>query len=237
MNAGVDCHLAHLDGAYVLGALAPEERLEFERHLPGCPVCSRSVQQFAGLPGLLSQVSAEVVESDPVDEPVPDTLLPALVREVRRTQHRRRWAAALGAAAAVLVVGVGSVAVVNAVDGEGSTSALPTLPPTTTPPARQMDQVGQRAVDANLAVTTVAWGTKLDLTCSYAGPHREYDGSWASYSLVVHSREGKMEQVASWKALPGKTMRLTGATALAADDIAWVEVRTADGQPILQLEG
>ena len=47
------------DAAYVLGALSPAERREFEEHLAGCARCQRSVAELAGLPGLLAQVSPE----------------------------------------------------------------------------------------------------------------------------------------------------------------------------------
>ena len=56
------CQFAHLDGAYVLGSLAPAERLEFEAHLPGCAECSRGVRELAGLPGLLAQVDVADLE-------------------------------------------------------------------------------------------------------------------------------------------------------------------------------
>ena len=85
----MSCPFAHDDGAYVLGALSPAERLEFERHLPGCDECTRSVRELAGLPGLLGRVDASDLEDHLVDEPVPETLLPALAREVRRTRFRR----------------------------------------------------------------------------------------------------------------------------------------------------
>ena len=78
MSTPHTCDLAHFDGAYVLGALAPDERLEFERHLAGCASCSAAVRDLAGLPGLLGQVSADVVEHAPEPEPVPPTLLPTL---------------------------------------------------------------------------------------------------------------------------------------------------------------
>jgi hypothetical protein len=51
----------------------------------------------------------------------------------------------------------------------------------------------------------------------------------------VHTRNGASEQVATWRALPGRTMRLTAATAAGRSDLAWVEVRTADGRPVLKL--
>ena len=63
-----------------------------------------------------------------------------------------------------------------------------------------------------------------------------YQGEAASaYALVVRTRAGGVEQVATWKALPGRTMRLTGATATGRTDITTVEVRTADGRVVLTL--
>jgi hypothetical protein len=228
----MSCELSHLDGSYVLGALSPEERLEFERHLSGCPACARSVQQLAGLPGLLSQVPAEVLESAPADEPVPDTLLPALVREVRRGRRRRRWVTGLAAAAAVVIVGAASVAVVTMNDGDGAPSAVPTASPS----AREMTPVGTDGVSGWLALTSVAWGTRLELTCSYEAPSHGYYGP-PTYVMVIRTRDGGSERVASWKGLSGRTMEVTGATAVGAEDIASVEIRTADGHPVLRLTG
>lgn len=226
------CEFAHLDAAYVLGSLAPEERLAFERHLTGCASCSAAVRDFAGLPGLLAQVSPEVVESPQEPEPVPDTLLPALVREVHRTQHRRRWTVGLAAAVAVVALGAGTVAVV-AVTGDDSQA--PSATPTIAAP-HEMAQVDQTGVLGQLSLTSVAWGTRLDLTCSYEEPVGGYHGvAPLTYAMVVRTRDGGTEQVATWKGLPGKTMHLTGATALTADQIQSVEVLTAGGQPVLEL--
>ncbi len=100
------CEHAEQDGAYVLGALSPAERLDFERHLATCEECARSVRELAGLPGLLSRVDAAVLEepSDAAAPPVPDALLTNLVREVSRTQRRRRFVTAGLAAAAILAI-------------------------------------------------------------------------------------------------------------------------------------
>ena len=231
----MSCELARLDGAYVLGALGPDERLAFERHLAGCPSCSASVRDLAGLPGLLSQVTTDAVESPPEVEPVPPTLLPALVREVRRTQVRRRWTLGLAAAAALVVVGLGTAAVVaeSGDDGAGGgPQAVPTLAP-----AHEMTPVDQHGVLGDLALTSVAWGTRLDLTCSYDEPTSTYQDQPHYYALVVHTRDGGTEQVATWNALPGRTMHLTGATALTTAEIASVEVRTETGDPVLELTG
>ncbi|MGH3314414.1 MAG: anti-sigma factor family protein, partial [Streptomyces sp.] len=47
------------DSAYVLGALSVPERLQFERHLEVCQVCVRSVNDLAGMPGILGRLSID----------------------------------------------------------------------------------------------------------------------------------------------------------------------------------
>ena len=239
----MSCQFSHLDGAYVLGSLSPAERLAFEEHLPGCAECSRGVRDLAGLPGLLAQVDVADLEVPTPDAPLPPTLLPALVREARGEQRRRSVLTA-AVAAAVAAVFVGALAVGGAFDrSPASTSAAtpgptPTAGRTVAPVGEAMLPVGSGPVRAAVAVTGVAWGTRLDLTCTYAdtGDGSGYDGESAgAYALVVHTREGGVEQVATWKALPGRTMRLSGATATGRSDITSVDVRTADGRVVLTL--
>jgi len=226
----VSCEFAHYDGAYVLGALSPAERLLFERHLPGCAECSRAVQELAGLTGLLARVSPDVLESPPVDEPLPQTLLPALLREVRRAQRRRTWFTAGLAAAAALVVTVGTLGLTGAF--EPATSP----PSSTSQPSRAMVPLDQERIWGDLALTSVSWGTRLDLTCGYATGEDAWGWSEGStYALFVRSQDGQVEQVATWNGLPGKTVRITAATATSRDEIASVEVRAADGTPVLKL--
>jgi putative zinc finger protein len=237
------CQFAHLDGAYVLGSLAPTERLDFEAHLPGCAECSRSVRELAGLPGLLAQVDPADLEARTPDAPLPSTLLPALVREVRGQQRRRSVLTAL-VAAAVAALFVGALAVGGVFDRSGNPSAASPAPSATrsAAPAQAMVPVGAVPVTAAVALTGVAWGTKLDLTCSYPPPEGDGDGDDddygpipPAYALVVHTREGGTEQVATWKGLPGRTMRLTGATATGRTDITSVDVRSSDGRVLLTL--
>lgn len=221
----MSCEFGHDDGAYVLGALSPAERSEFHAHLAGCAECTRAVQELAGLPGLLARVPAEVLES-PASEPPPETLLPTLVQAVRRTRRRRAWAVVGSAAAALVVVAGGSVVVANALRDEPPPSAV-------APKGRDMAPVGTASMSANVALTSVKWGTRLDLSCSYRAD--EYADTGHEYAMFVRTREGRLEQVATWRALPGRTMRLTAATAASRDDIASVEIRTASGRPVLHL--
>ncbi|NUR06112.1 MAG: zf-HC2 domain-containing protein [Nocardioidaceae bacterium] len=234
----MSCPYSHLDGAYVLGSLSPAERLEFEQHLTGCRECARNVRELAGLPGLLKRVDADVLE-DPVDQPpVPDTLLPRLLRDVRRSGRRRLFVTA-GVAAAAAAAVVTAPFVVTQMVGDGAPEAGPSTSQTPTPVALRMTPVGDVPARASLAFQSVTWGTKLDLTCTYEPP-QEMGTSMpdeVTYKLVVHTRDGHTEQVGTWRSPRGETMRLTAATASRRADISSVEVRTADGLPVLALTG
>jgi hypothetical protein len=233
------CAHEHEDGAYVLGALSPEDRVAFERHLAGCSECAQSVRELAGLPGLLARVPVEILDPEKLPMPVPDTLLPALVRRVHRSQRRRTWiTAGLVAAAATIAIGAVGVSTLRGDDDpppSTAQTAAPTATPTTAAPVL-MTPVGSEPISGWLSLTQVGWGTRLDLECSYAQESDSYrDPSWSTYTMYVHTIDGGTEQVASWKAVPGKTMHLSAATASDAGDITDVEVRTAAGDTVLRL--
>ncbi|MEP6817759.1 MAG: zf-HC2 domain-containing protein [Marmoricola sp.] len=234
------CHFAHRDGAYVLGALAPAERLDFEQHLAGCPDCASAVRELAGLPGLLGRIGPNVLESPPVEEPVPHTLLPALLDRVRRSRRRRVFVTTAAAAAAVVALAGVPLAISGTFNGDRTPAAQPPgAGSTSAPPAgRAMVPVRHAPVRASVALEPVTWGTKLDLTCTYApGPDRyhHHAARVATYVLFVRTRDGGTQQVGTWRSPGGRTMRLTAATSANRDDIASVEVRTTDGKPVLRL--
>jgi hypothetical protein len=223
----IRCAFAMDDAAYVLGSLSPGERKEFEAHLPGCDVCSLAVRNLAGLPGLLGRLDADVFEG-PAIEPVPDTLLPRLSRSVRRQQHRRTWLIAGAAAAVAAAIGVGGAVALDHPD--------PTTPVAVVPVGQTMTQVGNDPMTARVALTAVGWGTRLDLTCSYPSPRGSLAYEGGAYALVVHTKDGRSQRVATWNGLPGKTMHLTGATSALASDISSVAVVHVGGPPALELD-
>ena len=232
----MSCPFAHDDAAYVLGALSPGDRLEFERHLPNCDDCTRAVQELAGLPGLLGRVDATVLEHPQVDEPVPHTLLPALSREVVRRRRRRTLAAAGVAAAVVAVVAVGAPVVVNQLDqDDGPSTSAPSVEPSDIV-TRPMSPVGEVPVAASIGLEQVKWGTRLLLTCSYEPTSVGYDLPPAvDYTLFVRTRGGTTEQVGSWRSIGGTTMHLAAATSSNRGDIESVEVRTPGGRVVLRM--
>lgn len=222
----IDPH-AHDAGPYVLGALSPSERAAFEDHLRGCPECRRTVASFAALPQLLASVAPDVAAGLETDElpGVPPTLLDRVDAE-RRTARRHRLVAMLASAAAVVLFGVAGVLAVGATsddDPAGRTTQAVVLEPVTDVP-----------LSATAALTPVAWGTRIELSCRYGGDAGAY-ATPPVYALVVRSVDGE-EQVATWRAVPGRDLTVQAATAVATDGIEGLEIRTDDGRRVLSVD-
>jgi hypothetical protein len=221
----VSCEFAHLDGVYVLGALAAGERAAYERHLPGCVECTRALRDLAGIPGLLGRVRLETVEQLQPTEPVPATLLPAMQVEVRRARGRRRVAVGSFVAAAVVLLAL-LAAGIGATVGDDSSPR----PHQQLAAAQRMDALGTPS-SGWVSLTQRRWGTQIDLTCTYEGPV----AGPTTYVLVVTSTDGRTEQVGTWRTADGQEVHVTMATAVPPADIASVEVRTESGYSVLRL--
>lgn len=233
MTTNRNCQHEHDAAAYVLGALSPAERLDFERHLDTCDECSRSVRSFAGMPGLLDLVDPSVLEDPPADPPLPATLLPALGRvvEVRR---RRRTVVVAGLAAAAAAVVALTVPAALHVAGQPEAGTSTSSPDVET---RPMAALGDVPIEATLELEQVTWGTRMLLTCTYDKDSVDVElPEEVPYLLYVTSRDGRSEQVGSWTSVSGTTMKVPAATSVARKDLASVEVRTVDGRVVLRLD-
>jgi predicted anti-sigma-YlaC factor YlaD len=205
---------ATFDAAYVLGALAPEDRQRFEAHLRTCDHCAASVRELAGLPGLLARVDAPAAVLDA--GPPPPELLPSVLRRVRRGRRIRNAVTSVSAAVAVSAcVALGVVAAWPAPSG---------------PQAIAMTALGQFPVRADARLDTFDWGTQVDMSCSYTGGR-----SGGEYLLVAIARNGTETELATWKAVPDNTARIVIGTALQRSDLAALEVRGGTGRPLLRL--
>jgi anti-sigma factor RsiW len=91
-------------GAYVLGALEPDEMEAMRRHLDTCARCAAEERALARLPGLLDRVQADA-EPAPLSPRLEDAVLDRFVREraeeTARPAPRRRIALPAMAAAGV----------------------------------------------------------------------------------------------------------------------------------------
>lgn len=77
-------------GVYLLGALEPTERYEFEAHLATCDTCRRELVRLSPLPGLLNQITLMDFEDElppTAIEPVQPTVV-QLPEPISAVQHR-----------------------------------------------------------------------------------------------------------------------------------------------------
>jgi anti-sigma factor RsiW len=200
--------------AYVLGALPAGERSEFEVHLAQCHDCRQAVAELAGIPGLLSRVSADDLEDD---VPVPDTLVPRLLREVRRSSRRRRVVVGGLSAAAVLLAVAGTTVVL---DRSGSD-----------PPGVAMTAVVASPVTASVRLVAHPWGTEVTMDCRYAD-----SSEWSlPYSLVAVNHRGESHEIATWVVGPSHEATVSGSVPWQPDAIDRIEVRLGSGQTVLRL--
>jgi Putative zinc-finger len=208
------------DAAYVMGALSDDDRRAFEAHLIGCDACSAAVGSLRRLPGLLATVPASELDPSLVDEPPPDTLLPRLLREVRRGQVRRRWLAS-GIAAAVAACIIAVTAVV-AQSGDGAAAGHPV----------PMAAVVSSPIHATADISEVFWGTQITLHCTYDTGGYPTGGV---YGLVIKDRDGQTHQLGMWTVVPGKTTTFISGTALKRQQIAEVRIVEPDGTTLLHV--
>jgi hypothetical protein len=222
------------DAAYVLGSLSRSDRREFEEHLRTCQPCSDAVGELSGMPALLSQIDRSYV--DTIDEhggqvslalpPLKDELL-AKVNSRRRRSRILTWT--LTAAAAVAI---------------GVFVAIESNPMALTPVRQQVEasaltMVPTRPVPLSATVTLSrrAWGTVIDMNCTYidgpADAGYDADGADGKLAMVAVGRDGSRIQLATWTAHAGTPASLGGSTSMPIDQIAAVQIVTADAGAVL----
>lgn len=207
---------AEWDAAYVLGSLSRSEREDYEAHLARCGKCRAAIGELAPLPGLLARVDpTEAVAL--LDEPM--TVKPQPITTVPHRRRPKPLAIAAGglAAAALVLVAV----LVPTLGNQSSPSVAATI---------ALRQTVPSPLSASVKLTPTTWGTRIDMTCSYA---TGYSGTDAAYRLYVLDRSGHSWLVSSWHAGPGDVARTTGSSNLSPSDIATVQVRSASGAVLL----
>jgi hypothetical protein len=233
---------AQWDAAYVLGALSPAERREFEEHLASCPSCQNAVSELAAVPGLLAQLSpadaamlslaedspgsAETPEltaaqADVIQQGPPPSLLPKMIKKAR-TRRRRVVAAVAGIAAAVLLV-IGGLA-----------AATGLLPLRDNPQRVAFSQVVPSAMIAVADIIPGQSGTEIKVECQYGEVNEPTPGAGhETYSIFVVDRSGNASEIKEWPATPNKLMRPSGTTPLNVSEIADLEIRQTDTDEVV----
>ncbi len=225
----MNCEFAYNDGAYVLGALAPAERAEYEQHLAGCPGCREAVASIAVLPGLLRRLAPLQAQ-----EPLPSTIdrLPKLVQSMgvvrAKQRNRQRWqilGSAAVAAGLVLAVAFGVMTL--------RPSAEPVAAPSPTGPAMipMIQVVAETAVTAEVALWETSAGVEVFMHCAYplsSGHTKPY-----TFRLFALGADGQAEQLGSWMAGPGEDANIRGMSRYHMVDLMRIELRARDGTTLL----
>jgi anti-sigma factor RsiW len=221
------------DAAYVLGSLSASDRREFEAHMATCAACREAVADLSGVPALLSQLDraevAAIDESGRGTEPFSETpalspeLLPSLLATVRWRRRRTRVATWVASAAAAAVLGVG---VLVGVQGYSSTPAQPVTA------SQPMAQISTSLLTSTVQLVSQHWGTSINLKCVCLAPLNAHHDTLA---MVVVGRDGSQTRLATWVAEPGHTATPAGSISTPVDQIAAVQIVSADnGQVLLQ---
>jgi hypothetical protein len=197
-------------GAYVLGALEPEERREVRDHLSACPACAAEYAELKPLPMVLDRVTLEDLHASPSVTPSADLfdrVASAAAAEERRI--RRRWLLVVAAVAALFLGGVGTMVVVN-----------------------QNDTHSVVAGDVHVTVSTSADdsgdGTVLDVTASGLQPR-------SNCHLVVVDDTGKRHDAGSWMVDYEGEASYRGWADVPESQVADLEMRDDDGGLIVQV--
>jgi hypothetical protein len=221
------------DAAYVLGSLSQADRREFEDHLNGCPQCRRAVGELAGMPALLRKLDPE--DFDSFDEPGhPDVESPPLRPEVlgslldtvrrRRRRSRLAWAGGCAAAAAVAIGLFVMIRPAPPAPGPESQAEAPL----------SMTAVAPSPLTATVNLVSHSWGTAIEMSCLYGPePGGGNDGDEDKLAMVAVGRDGSHTQLATWMAHPGVVAKPAGATSLPIDQIASVQIVSADTGNVL----
>jgi len=226
------------DAAYVLGALSPTARREFEEHLAGCGDCRDAVSELAGMPGLLAQVSPDEVaelglaaataSTAGIDSTMPETLRsPVLGRLARRRRVNRAMlalAAAFALLAGVLGIGVLRGSFVDPARPEGASFRV------------AFTRVVPSEMVAVADVVPVEGGTELNVECLYGEKDPKVPFTRSQYEIVVLDRQGQPTPVKTWPVQPNHLMTPSGKSTLPVSKIGSLEIRTKSGTPLLRAD-
>lgn len=220
----------HDDAAYVMGLLSDADRAAFEAHLTTCAACRERVAQLQPTAGVLATVSArdlmDALEDAPPDlelsPPIPDTLLPGLLRRAGVRRRRQQWLSAgiSGLAVASLVALVIAVWPTSSSGTGGKAQALTAL--TATP------------LRATAAVTSTSWGTRISLDCDYYGAAAG-SANGVSYALTVVAKDGSRHSLGTWTVAAGRHTKFTSGTALPDSSLRSIQITSSNGTPVLAL--
>lgn len=214
MPADQNDELHEWAGAYALGALDPDDRRRFERHLAECARCATEIRALAPIPGLLAQLGTDDLEAS-IRPETADAISRQIQDETRGLRSsRNRWRlTAIGAAAAVIVIAATAVIAIGFDDSA-------------TDPAISASVASSLAESTDVTTTTRGWGTQIDLDLTGLPPR-------ARYQLWAIDDDGTWSIAATWGPTNTGRAKVTGATATPTTQLGRLVVTSDDPDDII----
>lgn len=198
-------------GAYILGALEADERIEYQQHLATCDRCQLDVKAFSAIPGLLSHLDADELDISAASSRVAELAIARVEHDYAQVQSsKRRWrAAALIAIAAALVMAL--LMAISSLAGVGSGSGGQGI---------ALD-ISTSGPTGTVVIEHRVWGTQIELKLDNLPPRD-------LYQLWAVAADGSRQIAATWTATPAGRANITGAAATPTSDLAEIVVTSAD---------
>jgi hypothetical protein len=226
-------------GAYVLGALEPDEVRAVDEHLAGCAECRDELAGFEEIKEFLGEVPPEAfLDGPPADG---DLLLQRTLREVRAASaveplvevrptapKRSRW---LVAAAAVVII-AGAALGGGILIGRQSVDQQATPTPSYTTPA------GSKHVTATDAGTGTTMATTVEPRTGWSWIDVKVSGlkAGAECQLLVTDLNGTSYVAGSWVVsakAASEGSKFGGGVLIPIGQVKSVEIRTVQGQHVV----
>jgi hypothetical protein len=253
MTQTIECPEARVSlGVYVLGAIDPADRALVDAHLTTCRDCRDELAGLAGLPALLSRVSAEEAfalagaDGPPAGDPSaggqlagalagaqapPPDLLASVIDLTAARRRRRRWREAGLAVAAALIIAAGVFGGLRIGSGSPSPSvaagASNYYPGQANGPWRTVTTADD-GMSASVAYRSMGWGTQVAV---------EVKGipMGTSCSLYVVGADGSRTLAGGWVTDDKEgTVWYPGSAGMAGGGVRGFQI-TVSGAPTLHL--
>lgn len=256
--AAGDPWLREAVGAYLLGALEPEENDRVAAHLAACASCRAEYGELTELLPLLASVTETEAVNGPVrPEPAvlgrvletasrqavgdpsggvggaaPETDRPGSALTTRWQRGRRYRPARTSLRARVALAAAGLVAAAGAGAGvmmSGSSQVV--AAPGTWSANTSVPSYGpnEPPITASVQVSPVSWGSKIQLRMAHVPVGY-------TCTMVVVSTSGTPVVAGNWKSSTEETFTIPGSVSLTPDRIASIDVELPNGSTLLSLD-
>ena len=201
--------LRDMTAAYVVGALAPDERDELVAHLEGCERCRDEVVAFAPLPSLLARLDVDELTAEPGERSADDVVAAVRAQVRALAASRRRWRVLAGIAAAVAVLAGGAVLL----DDDPSSRRSGGVPFEV--------ETAAGGAEAHIVADERSWGTYVHVSAEGLPPRSEY-------ALWLIDSTGRWHPAGTFAPTPDGSAQLGGSSRLRLASIDRVVITSAD---------